>query len=214
MELNSFIESTNLKPTITGKDVDVLVQEALDNNFLGVCVPPFWVKRAVREKGNSDLQIVTVIGYPLGYQMTESKMMEIDKAIEDGVDELDIVMNLSAFQDGMNWVKIELAKCSKVIHDSHLVMKVIVETDLWDQNQLLDTIKLVSDAGSDFFKTSTGYHRPPVTTDEIKFIRKHLPSNVGVKASGGIKTKSHALDLVNAGADRLGTSSGLQIIQG
>lgn len=115
---NSIIEHTNLKPDIIGADVDRLVVEAKDFGFLGVCVPPFWVKRAKREIGTSNIILVTVAGFPLGYHMTETKLEEIKLAIQNGVDEIDVVMNISSFKMNMDWTKIELAKCSKLCHDS------------------------------------------------------------------------------------------------
>ena len=112
MEINRYIEQTNLKPDLTDRDIDTLVAQAKEYEFVGICLPPFWVKQAARELGDSDTQLVTVIGFPLGYQRTESKLIESDKAIEDGANELDIVMNISAFKSGMQRVKIELAKCT------------------------------------------------------------------------------------------------------
>jgi len=126
--INRFIEHTNLKPTITGKDVDQLIKEAKEHQFVGVCVPPFWVKRASREIGESDIQLVTVAGFPLGYNMTETKVEEIKLALRDGADEIDLVMNVSAIKDGMPWPKIEFAKCSKLVHDEYKILKVIIDS--------------------------------------------------------------------------------------
>ena len=126
--LERFIEHTYLKPTITGKEVDKLIAEAKEYGFIGACVPPFWVKRASREIGNADIQLVTVIGFPLGYNMTETKVEEMKLAIRDGADELDLVMNVSAVKDGMPWPKIEFAKCSKLAHEEGKLLKVIIET--------------------------------------------------------------------------------------
>lgn len=208
MELNSYIESTNLSPTLNGKEVDALVKEALDFGFRSVCIPPFWLRRGQREIGRHDLGLVTVIGYPLGYQMTEAKEKEVELALKDGATELDIVMNLSAFSDGSPWVRTELVRLGQRIHTEGALMKVIVETDLWTNEQLIEIIKLVSDSGADFFKTSTGYHRSAVTPALISFVRDHLPAEVGIKASGGIREPIQARQLIEAGADRLGTSSG------
>ena len=128
LQLNRFIEHTSLKPTLTTKDIDKLVEEAIEYEFLGVCVPTFWVKKAKREVSKQGIQLVTVIGFPLGYQMTENKLNEIKLAIDNGANELDIVMNISAFKSGMPWVKTELAKCAQLIHDNDCLMKVIIET--------------------------------------------------------------------------------------
>lgn len=211
--LNRFIEHTNLKPTITGKDVDRLVAEAKEHQFVGVCVPPFWVKRASREIGDADIQLVTVIGFPLGYNMTETKLEELKLAIRDGADELDLVMNVSAFKDGMPWPKIEFAKCSKICHEEGKILKVIIETAYLSDEEIVAACKLCSDAGVDFVKTSTGMAEEGAKAAHIKLMRSVLPSNVGIKASGGIKNYEQAVELISAGADRLGTSSGIEILK-
>lgn len=212
MEINRFIESTNLSPTVTGKAIDNLVAEAIKYSFLGVCVPPFWVKRAAREIDNRELQLVTVIGYPLGYQMTETKMKECEIALLDGANELDVVMNLSAFNDGMSWVKVEVAKLAQLVHSADATIKIILETELWEEDKMIQALEIIADAGADFAKTSTGYHRNPVNIKTIQFMRKHLPSSVGIKASGGITDSTQARMLLEAGADRIGTSKAVQIV--
>ncbi|MFT5569718.1 MAG: deoxyribose-phosphate aldolase [Cyclobacteriaceae bacterium] len=212
MLINNYIESTNLSITCLANEIDLLVSEALDFQLLGVCVPPFWVKRAARESSGKDLQIVTVVGYPLGYQKTESKIEEANQAIHDGANEIDLVLNCSAFANNMDWAKIETAKISKLAHDANCMIKLILETDLWDEQQLRSLLKICADAGIDFAKTSTGYHRSPVSPAMIRFFREHLPSSVGIKASGGIKTADQARELIKAGADRLGTSSAKELL--
>jgi deoxyribose-phosphate aldolase len=212
MGINRFIEHTNLNPTLVAQDVDLLVTEAKANNFIGICVPPFWVKRAAREIGDSDVQLVTVIGFPLGYQMTASKLTEIEKAIDDGADELDIVLNLSAFKSEMSWVKIELAKCAKLIQETGHLMKVIIETAYLSDEEIIIASKICADAGSDFVKTSTGFAPFGAKTEHIKLMRANLPSNVGIKASGGIRDLKTAQAMIDAGADRIGCSAGVQII--
>jgi deoxyribose-phosphate aldolase len=211
--IHRFIEHTNLKPTIIGKDIDQLVKEAIENKFVGVCVPPFWVKRAQREIGEADVQLVTVIGFPLGYNMTEVKIEEMKLAIRDGADELDLVINSSAFKDGMAWPKIEFAKCSKLCHDEGKVLKVIIETAYLSDDEIVRACKLCSDAGADYVKTSTGFAPEGAKVEHIKLMRSVLPSSVGIKASGGIKTYEQAVELISAGADRLGASSGVSIIK-
>lgn len=214
MELNRFIESTNLSMTMVDRDVDSLVSSAIELHCHGVCVPPYWVKRARREIGEADLQLVTVIGYPLGYQMTESKIKETEIALTEGAAEIDVVINAGAFKTQAEWVKIELVKLAQLVHDQDAILKVILETDLWTNDETINLLRICADAGVDFAKTSTGYHRQPVSPEVIRLFRQNLPSNVGIKASGGIKTKEQALALIEAGADRIGTSSALQILQG
>tara|TARA_R110000796_G_scaffold252584_1_gene388188 strand:+ start:74971 stop:75636 length:666 start_codon:yes stop_codon:yes gene_type:complete len=212
MDINHYLEHTNLKPTITANDIDRLAAEAKEYQLFGICVPPFWVKKAAREIGTADIQLVTVIGFPLGYQMTEAKVTEIEKAIENGANELDIVMNISAFKTGLPWTKIELAKCSKIIHEADCLMKVIIETSYLTDEEIVLASKLCADAGTDFVKTSTGFSGAGAKVEHIELMRKSLPSNVGLKASGGIKTLADAQALINAGADRLGVSSAVSIM--
>lgn len=213
MDINRYIEHTALKPTLTAKDVDQLIAEAKQFNFLGICVPPFWVKKAARELEGTDIQLVTVIGFPLGYNQTEVKEFEIERAINQGAQELDIVMNISAFKEGMPWVKIELAKCALLIHEAGCLMKVIIETAYLSDEEIIKATKISCEAGTDFVKTSTGFAGAGAKIEHIKLMRENAPSNVGIKASGGIKTLTDAQAMISAGADRLGTSSGVAIME-
>ena len=212
IEINRYIEHTNLRPTLVAHDIDKLVEEAIQHQFIGVCVPPFWVKKVAREISDTDVQLVTVIGFPLGYQMTETKLIEIEKGIENGANELDIVMNVSSFKTGLPWTKIELAKCAALIHESSCSMKVIIETAYLSDEEILTATKICADAGSDFVKTSTGFAPSGAKAEHVKLMRTNLPSNVGVKASGGIRALKATLEMINAGADRIGTSAGVQIM--
>ncbi|MEO0556468.1 MAG: deoxyribose-phosphate aldolase [Bacteroidota bacterium] len=212
--INRFIEHTNLKPTLTGRDVDQLIREAKQHQLLGICVPPFWVKRAKREIGDAETQLVTVIGFPLGYNMTETKIEEMKLAIRDGADELDLVINSSAFKEGMNWPKIEIAKCSKLAHDEYKILKVIIETAYLNDDKIKGLCRICADAGVDYVKTSTGFAPEGAKVEHIQLMRSELSSNVGIKASGGIKTFDQAVALINAGADRIGTSTGIDIANG
>ncbi|MBL7839267.1 MAG: deoxyribose-phosphate aldolase [Cyclobacteriaceae bacterium] len=212
MNLASYIEHTNLSPALSIRDIDQLVDDARVHKFLGVCVPPFWVKRAKREIGNEKILLVTVAGFPLGYNMTETKLDEIKRAIDNGADEVDVVWNITSFKTGIPWTKIELAKCSKLTHDHHKLLKVIIETAYLSDEEIADACKLCADAGADFVKTSTGFAPAGAKVEHIKLMRSVLPAEVGIKASGGIKTREQALALIEAGATRLGTSSGIALI--
>ncbi|MCS6973520.1 MAG: deoxyribose-phosphate aldolase [Cyclobacteriaceae bacterium] len=212
MELAQRIEHTNLSPVLTIADVDRLVEEAAQFNFFGICVPPFWVKRAKREIGNRPVALVTVAGFPLGYNMTETKLDEIKRAIDNGADEVDIVWNISSFKTGLPWTKIEIAKCAKLLHDHQKILKVIIETAYLSDEEIVQACKLCADAGADFVKTSTGFAPAGAKVEHVRLMRKSLPPQVGIKASGGIRTRLQAEELIAAGADRLGTSSGIAII--
>lgn len=210
--LSHYIEHTNLSPTLNIKDIDTLVEEATQYNFLGICVPPFWVKRAQREIRKEKILLVTVAGFPLGYSMTETKLDEIKRAIDNGADEVDVVWNITSFKTGIPWTKIEIAKCSKLTHDHQKILKVILETAYLSDAEIIEACKLCADAGVDFVKTSTGFAPSGAKVEHIALMRKSLPAHVGIKASGGIKTKEQTLALIQAGADRIGTSSGLKIV--
>lgn len=212
MDLARYIEHTNLSPTLTIGAIDQLVDEARTFGFVGICVPPFWVKRAQREIGKDKIQLVTVAGFPLGYSMTETKLDEIKRAIDNGTDEIDVVWNISSFKTGLPWTKIEVAKCSKLVHDHQKLLKVIIETAYLSDAEITEASKLCADAGADFVKTSTGFAPAGAKVEHIKIMRAAVPSTVGIKASGGIKTYEQAVQLIEAGANRLGTSSGKTIV--
>lgn len=211
--LHRYLEYTNLSPLLTYQAVDRMVEEAKAFNFIGLCLPPFWVKKAKRDLGDADIRMITVVGFPMGYQMTETKVAEIQKALDNGADELDVVMNLSAFKSGMPWVKIELAKCATIIHQYEALLNVIIETAYLSDDEIQQACKICTDAGSDFVKTSTGYAPQGATLHHVKLIRSVLPAQVGIKAAGGIKTYQQALAMVQAGADRIGASSAVDIIR-
>jgi len=212
MSVASYIEHTNLSPLVTIGDVDRLVAEAKEFKFFGVCVPPFWVKRAKREIGKEEIALVTVAGFPLGYNMTETKLDEIRRAIDNGADEIDVVWNISSFKTGLAWTKIEIAKCARLAHDHEKLLKVIIETSYLSNPEIVQACKICADAGADFVKTSTGFAPAGASVEHITLMKETLPLQVGIKASGGIKTLKSAEALILAGAHRIGTSSGISIV--
>jgi deoxyribose-phosphate aldolase len=213
MELAQAIEHTRLKPDLKDKEIDKLLREAIEYGFHGICVPPFWVKRAHREAGNSGIKIITVAGFPLGYSLTETRIEEINRVIDHGADEVDIVWNLSAFRSDMPWCKIDIARCVQTAHSKQRILKVILETSLLSDDEITDGCKICADAGADFVKTSTGFLGGGAEEKQIKLMREALPASVGIKASGGIKTASQAMTLIRAGADRIGTSSAVEMMK-
>lgn len=213
MNIAPYIEHTNLSPVLSISDIDKLVEEAKQYGFVGVCIPPFWVRRAFRERGNEKFFLVTVAGFPLGYNMTETKLDEIKRAIDNGADEIDIVWNLTSFKTGIPWTKIEVAKCAKLAHDHERLLKVIIETAYLSPSEIEEACKLCADAGADFVKTSTGMAPSGATVVDVMLMKKSLPESVGIKASGGIRTFEQAAALIEAGARRIGTSSGVTIIE-
>lgn len=207
MDLRPFLEYTILKPDCTQTEVEALAHSAMEAGIFGICVPPYWVKAAKRITGNA-ARVVTVIGFPLGYQKTGIKVAEAEEAIQDGADELDMVMNNAAFRSGMeNWVKSDVAAVARACHDRERFLKVILETSLLTDAEIIRASELVVQAGADFVKTSTGFGAAGAKTAHIRLIRSAIGQAAGIKASGGIKSKDFALELITAGADRLGTSS-------
>lgn len=211
--LASYIEHTSLKPVVTQEEIEQLTQEAIDHDFFGVCVPPYWVKKVRRDLGASDVQLVTVAGFPLGYNRSETKRTEIEKAITEGVNEVDLVFNLTAFKSGSaQWAKIEVAQFAKLVHEAEVMLKVIIETAYLEKEEMREAALICADAGADFVKTSTGFAPSGAQVKDVTFLRSILPEFVGIKASGGIKTKEQAIALIDAGAERIGTSSGIEIV--
>ena len=212
-KLNRFLESTLLRPTMTDKELDLLIADAIAEQFIGVCIPPFWVKKTKRDLRDEDIRVVTVIGFPFGFEETSTKIAQAEMAIKQGADELDLVWSQTAFHTGMNWPKIEIAQLAKVCHSEERILKVIIETAYLNHDQIKEACLICQDAGADFVKTSTGYAPSGAKVEDIRLMRETLPSTVGIKASGGIKTLDFALELINAGADRIGTSSAKAIME-
>ncbi|EAY30502.1 deoxyribose-phosphate aldolase [Microscilla marina] len=212
--INEYIEHTNLKPTVTYESIETLVEEAVIHNFIGICVPPYWAKKARRDLGKAPVQLVTVVGFPFGYQRAEVKMQEIESALKEGVNELDIVINISAIKcNAYAWIKQEMAWFSQVIHAEEAMMKVILETAYLNDHEIREASKVCVDAGVDFMKTSTGYAPEGAKVEHIRLLRDILPDTVGIKASGGIRSYEKAQEMIIAGADRIGTSSGIKIVE-
>jgi deoxyribose-phosphate aldolase len=178
-----------------------------------VCVPSFWVKKVKRDLQDQDIQVVTVIGFPFGFEDTATKVAETKEAIKNGADELDLVWSQTAFHSGMSWPKIEIAQIAKLCHEEERILKVIIETAYLNSDQIREACLICQDAGADYVKTSTGYAPTGAKVEDIALMREVLPSAIGIKASGGIKTLDFALDLIKAGADRIGTSSAKALIE-
>lgn len=203
--LRQYLEHRMLLPTITAREIDNILSLAQQISSAAVCLPPFWTKKAHRELNDSKVQLVTAIGYPYGYQMTETKIQEIAQALENGADELEISVNTSAFKSGMPWVKIELAKCSHLIHKSGKLMSVLVDRSFLDDHQLKTLIMICNDAGTDFINF-TG----PMDVKSLVDLRELVSSGVGLKIIENLQTTQQGLHLLKAGADRLCISNTLQ----
>jgi deoxyribose-phosphate aldolase len=211
--LNQYIEHTLLAPVAGSDDYERLVQEAIQHQFVGVCVPPYWVKKARRDIGANDIRLVTVVGFPLGYSRTESKVREAEIALLDGAQEIDMVMNMSAFKTGViSWVKGEIAQLAKICHENSALLKVILETCYLNDEEIVRACKIAQDAGADFVKTSTGFGSGGATEHAVRLMRETVGEYMGVKASGGIRTRGQVLAMITAGADRIGSSAGAALL--
>lgn len=212
--LNSYIEHTVLKQVTTRADVVKLCEEAMKYQFLGVCVPPYFVDAAVKELKDSGVKVVTVIGFPLGYTYTSVKVEEAKWAVEKGADELDMVVNLAAFRSGdMNYVKNDIESVATIARINNKVLKVIIESGILTDDEITTLCKICEDAGVDIVKTSTGFAEAGASIGHVKLMRSVLPAKTGIKASGGIRDKAFTEELVAAGATRIGTSSGIKIME-
>ncbi len=209
-ELASYIDHTILKPTTTHIDINKICEEAREYSFAAVCVPPSFVSLACR----SGVRVATVIGFPFGYSVMQAKLAEVKQALADGADELDVVIDLTALKEG-NWALLEseMRLLIDPIHAAGRLVKVIIESGVLTDAEIIRCCHLYGGLGVDFVKTSTGYAEKGATVEAVRLMRQHLPSSVRIKASGGIRTASLARQLIEAGASRLGTSSGVGLVK-
>lgn len=213
MNIASHIDHTLLKPTILTPAVEQLCSEAYEYGFAAVCVPPPFIKRAKLLLEPTTVKVATVIGFPFGYSVIEAKVAETVMAIVDGADELDMVINLTALKNGdWEYLEKEVGLVLEVIRSRQKVLKVIIESGVLTREEIIACCRLYAKAGVDFVKTSTGYAEKGATVEDVQLIRSHLPSTIRVKASGGIRTRQFATELINAGADRLGCSASVAIV--
>ena len=214
MLTSSFIDHTLLKPDATVKQIDQLCNEAVEQKFATVCIQPSFVKY-VAEK--YPIRVCTVIGFPLGATTTETKLFECEQALKNGARDIDMVVNIGRVKDGdFDYVRNEIEQLAKLVHssaDDKAVLKVIIETCLLTDEEKRQLCRIVGEAGADFIKTSTGFSTGGATLNDIKLLREHSPSHVQVKASGGIRDGPFARELIQAGATRLGTSSGVALMK-
>ena len=214
MKMNQRIEHTILKPDTMESDIKKLCEEAIEHGFFGVCVPPYFVKLASIILKDSSVKIVTVAGFPLGYNTTPAKVEEARKAMDEGAHEIDMVMNIAALKNNdLNFVQNDIQSVATLVQLKGCKLKVIIETALLSNVEKVKACEICAKVGVDFVKTSTGFASSGAKLKDIELMRKNLPASIKIKASGGIKTKEQAKDLVKAGADRLGTSSGPDLIE-
>ncbi len=215
MPLNKYIDHTILKPTCLVADIQKLCAEAIQYDFAAVCVPPNFVKLAKAEVEGSDVKVATVIGFPFGYSATEAKIAEIILAMVDGADELDVVANISAIKNG-DWAAIadEINHIMPIIRSKGKAVKIIIESGVLTDDEIIKCCDIYGIAGIDFLKTSTGYAEKGASVEAVTLFRKHLPDSIQIKASGGIRDYVTAKQMIEAGATRIGCSAGVAIVTG
>jgi deoxyribose-phosphate aldolase len=213
MNIAKMIDSTNLNPLATTPDIRQLCEEALQFGFKAVCVAPCHVKTAVDILAETEVKVATVVGFPFGYTMIAPKVEEIRRAIDDGVNEVDAVINLGMVKEA-RWSsvqnEIDIMTTSCQLHDR--IIKVIIETAQLTNEEIKKLCHICAAVGANFVKTSTGFNGSGATVEVIQLMRQNLPTTVGIKASGGIRTVEAAQQMIAAGATRIGTSVGRTLV--
>jgi deoxyribose-phosphate aldolase len=209
------IDSTNVKATATKNEIEKLCKEAAEYGFRCAVVNPVYVKLAASILKSSSVKVCSTVGFPVGVSLPEIKALEAVKAVEDGAEELDMVINLSAMKSGdYETVKQDIAAVVDVKRLSKdIIVKVIIETTFLTKDEKIIACKLSKEAGADFVKTSTGLFGKGATVEDVKLMRQTVGKDMGVKAAGGIRTYADAIAMIEAGANRIGTSTAAQIIQ-
>ncbi|MEA1960324.1 MAG: deoxyribose-phosphate aldolase [Bacillota bacterium] len=214
MNLASYLDSTNLRPEATGDDIKKLCIEAADENMVAVCIQPFRLQQAKQILRNSPVKLCTVIGFPLGADISAVKRYAVQQALEDGADEIDMVVNIGALKDGQHdVVKKEVQDILSLKKDTPFLFKLIVETALLTKEELIYVTEMLNDTEADYIKTSTGFSTRGASLEDIHIIQAHKSERLKIKASGGIRSLDFALQLIHAGANRIGTSSALKILE-
>ena len=212
MNYNRMIDHTLLAPDATESQIKKICDEAKEHHFASVCVNPSWVSFCAKELKGTDSKVCTVIGFPLGATSTKSKEEELKQAIADGAEELDMVINIGKLKDHQDeYVENEIHALKQLC--GNLVLKVIIETCLLTDEEKVRVCLLAKKAGADFVKTSTGFSKGGATKEDVTLMRKTVGPEMGVKASGGVRTREDMANMIKAGATRIGTSHGCELIK-
>lgn len=213
MKLNKYIDHTLLKPDASQEQIMNLIEEATEHDFASVCVNPTWVAFAAQALKGTDVKVCTVIGFPLGANTPEVKAFEAEDAIQNGADEIDMVINIGALKS-QDYELVEKDIRAVVEAAKGTLVKVIIETCLLTEDEKVKSCQLAQEAGADFVKTSTGFSTGGATVADVTLMRKTVGPDMGVKASGGARSYEDALAFIEAGATRIGASSGVAIMKG
>lgn len=202
------IEYYLLNPLVLDNEIDAAAQIAAKLQLGGLCIPPYWVKKASREVTNTSVQLTTIVGYPLGYQRTEAKIAEMELAFADGATAIELVINMSAFKSKrMNWIKAEIARFSNMVHAKEAMLTVIIESAYVDEAELATFCKASVDAGADYIKPATGFLKNTISPEEVNHLVQLLPSSVGLKVVASDASSSAIKELFRAGAQKVVVSS-------
>ena len=212
MQYNKLIDHTLLKQDAQPEQIVKLCDEAKQFDFMSVCVNPAYVPLAAKCLEDSDVKVCTVIGFPLGMNLTKTKVEEAVLAVKQGADEVDMVINVGMLKAGHDdYVREEIREIKQAV-GHNIILKVIIETCLLTNDEIVRACKAAKEAGADFVKTSTGFSTGGATVEAVKLMREAVGPEMGVKASGGVRTHEDLIAMVEAGANRIGTSSGAKII--
>ncbi len=212
VEIARLIDHTLLSSNCSESDIKNLCEEALKHNFKAVCVPPYHVRTASNLLKDSQTAVATVVGFPMGYSCTPAKVEEIKRAIDEGAQEIDVVLNISAIKSGdWNYVKNDINSMTMAAHLKGKVIKIILEVSLLNDEEIAKICEICLETKPNFVKTSTGFNGG-ATVDSVRKLKLYVKDIIKIKASGGIKTKADAISLINAGASRIGSSSGPSLI--
>ena len=213
MDINNYIDHTLLKSDASREEIEDICDEAMAYKFKAVCVNSSWTSLVFEKLKYVDVEVCTVVGFPLGAMSKETKIFEAKDAIKNGASEIDMVLNIGKLKDKeYEYVEDEIRKVKEVI-GKDTILKVIIETSLLDDEEKKIACEIIENAGADFVKTSTGFSTSGAKVEDIKLIREVVKDRLKIKASGGIKTYEEAVEMINAGANRIGTSNGVKIIK-
>ena len=213
MNYAKYIDHTLLKPEAQTKDIDKLISEAKEHGFKTVCVNSSWVKHASTKLENSEVGITAVVGFPLGAMITQAKAHEAKLAVDHGADEIDMVLNIGKMKEGTYEYVLNDIKSVKKAIGSH-VLKVIIETALLTADEARKATEIVLESGADFVKTSTGFSFRGASQEDVIMMKEVVGDKIGIKAAGGVKTPADLAKMIELGATRIGTSSGIKLISG
>ena len=210
LDMLHYVDHTQLKAFASWEDIQSLCEEAIRYQTASVCIPPSYIAR-VHEKYGDAVNICTVVGFPLGYSVTEAKAEETKKALEDGANEIDMVINISDVKNGdYDKVEKEIARLKELTGDK--ILKVIIETCYLTEEEKIAMCKAVTNAGADFIKTSTGFGTGGATLEDVELFKKHIGPEVKIKAAGGVRTVEDLKAFIDAGCSRIGTSSAVKLV--